>query len=131
MIKETQNKIIFVVEDNHGLRNEMVNYLVNHFTESMIVPFEDPGDALRYAFQEKPDILITDIRLNDQSGLDLAKELKKHFQEGIHIIVYTNYDGLEYQDYAKKCGADHFLSKSDTSPWEMIQVLEKILVENR
>ena len=56
-------------------------------------------EALDIIREHKPEILITDIRMGEMSGLDLIDSAKKFVPE-IRVLVLTGYDNFEY---ARQC----------------------------
>ena len=76
-------------------------------------------EALEIIREHKPEILITDIKMDEMSGLDLI-DLAKKFVPQIRVLVLTGYDKFEY---ARQCIRlkvhDFFLKPID----------EKILIE--
>ena len=57
--------------------------------------FEDPREALKWALENPPEIAFCDMRMPIMNGIELARELKKHFPM-INIIFVTGY----YKEYA-------------------------------
>jgi len=56
-------------------------------------------EALEIIRKHKPEILITDIKMDEMSGLDLIDSAKK-FVPQIRVLVLTGYDKFEY---ARQC----------------------------
>jgi DNA-binding NarL/FixJ family response regulator len=59
----------------------------------------------------KPDTVILDIRLPDQSGIELLKTFKEPYPE-MTVIMLTNLDDARYRKQCRHLGADHFLNKT-------------------
>lgn len=49
---------------------------------------ENGTEALKLAFQIKPDILVTDIKMPETDGLELVEKVKKEFPD-MEIIMIT------------------------------------------
>lgn len=56
-------------------------------------------EALEVLGQESIDIMVTDIRMTEMTGIELISEVRK-VKEDIRIIVLTGYDDF---DYAREC----------------------------
>lgn len=56
-------------------------------------------EALEIIREHKPEIMITDIKMDEMSGLDLIDSAKK-FVPQIRVLVLTGYDKFEY---ARQC----------------------------
>ncbi len=65
-----------------------------------------------YAFTEKnrPDVIITDIRMPDMDGLELVRKVKEIHPDCIFIII-SGYQQFEYAHAAIKYGVADFLLK--------------------
>jgi len=62
----------------------------------------------------KVDLVITDLRLADASGIDLIKHIKKDAPD-IEVILMTGYGSLDITIEAIKAGAYYYLEKPYTS----------------
>jgi DNA-binding NarL/FixJ family response regulator len=82
--------------------------------------------ALQEVNSSRPTFIFMDIRLGDDNGLELTKEIKQLYPEVI-ISILTSYDFPEYRDAAFKNGADFFLIKGSATLGEIAESLEKIL----
>lgn len=78
--------------------------------------------------KEKVAVILLDIRLPDESGLDILKELKKRFSD-IPVIIYTAF-GYEDEkvNEAIKLGASGYVSKS-VPITELIEVINNTLIK--
>lgn len=70
----------------------------------------DPAKAVQDLRQSGADILITDLRMGNWSGLDLIEAVRL-FDPGIEIIVMTAYGTVEVAVEAMKKGAYDFITK--------------------
>jgi DNA-binding NarL/FixJ family response regulator len=83
------------------------------------------GEGLARFTLFKPHCVFLDIQLPDGNGLELARTFRSR-DPAVTIIVVTNHELPEYRAAASQYGANHFLSKSATSPSEIIQLMETI-----
>lgn len=89
-----------------------------------------PDAKTAYAFieQEKPDLILLDILLINENGLEILANLKKdETTKNIPVIVFTNYDEKEYRREAMRLGAAEFIPKTGVTPDEMVGKIRKIL----
>ena len=70
----------------------------------------DPAQAIQDLRQLGTDILITDLRMGNWSGLDLLEAVRL-FDPGIEVIVMTAYGTVEIAVEAMKKGAYDFITK--------------------
>lgn len=88
--------------------------------------------ALKIAETDKPDIILLDIMLRHENGLDIMEKLKQgKATKNIPVVVFTNTNKKEYRDRAEKLGAADFIIKSQTIPQEMADRIKKIVEKNR
>jgi DNA-binding NarL/FixJ family response regulator len=71
---------------------------------------DGPG-VLEAVQGEAPHLVILDLNLPGQSGLDLLPFLKLRAPASV-VIVLTNHAGDEYEKRCRALGADHFFDKS-------------------
>jgi len=83
-------------------------------------------DARKSIEEQKPDLIISDLRLPDGSGLDLIKWVKEHYSD-IVIIVMTSYADIQTAVECIRSGAYDYVEK----PLNPDDVLKKLqLLEN-
>ena len=88
----------------------------------------DRKDALNMITIDRPDIILLDIMLRHENGLDILEELKRSLStKDIPVIVFTNTNKKEYRDRAEQLGAADFVIKSQTIPHEMADKIKKIV----
>jgi len=75
-----------------------------------IVSATNLTDAIKYATQYQPAYAIVDLRIGDESGLDLVKRLIE-LNPNIHIVMLTSYASIATAVQAIKLGAKHYLTK--------------------
>ena len=71
-------------------------------------------DGVALAGKLEPDVVVTDVRLPDGTGLDLVRKLRSH-QPELGIVVLTMYAGDEQLFGALEAGASAFVSKDSPS----------------
>jgi CheY-like chemotaxis protein len=83
-------------------------------------------DALELATKEKPDLILLDILLGGENGLDIMEKFKKtKLVKDIPIIVFTNYAEKKAMDRAKIMGAADFIIKSGVTPKKMVEIVKE------
>ena len=71
---------------------------------------ENGKAALQIARKEKIDLLITDIRMPEMSGLELLKTIRRE-GKNIKVIILSGYDDFQYVKEASKYGIENYLLK--------------------
>lgn len=102
---------LLIAEDELWLRKRLVSTIDwLSYGISEVYEAEDGEEALKIALEKEPDIMITDIRMPQLSGLDLMKVLN---EKSIYprIVVVSGYDDFEYAQGALRMGAVNYLLK--------------------
>jgi DNA-binding NtrC family response regulator len=86
--------------------------------------FESGQSAISYLKEETPDVVITDLRLPEVSGLEILKFIKER-KPSIEVIMMTAYASVETAVEALKFGAYDYLLKP-FEPEKILRMLEKI-----
>lgn len=82
-------------------------------------------EVLKMIYDADWDILVLDISLPDQSGLDLVKELK-HLRPRLPILILSVHPEDQYAVRALKAGVAGYLNK-DSAPDQLVQAVQRIV----
>ncbi|NSD05586.1 response regulator [Dorea longicatena] len=106
---------VFLVEDEMVIRRGFKNS-IDWEKEGYIFCGEASDGELAYPMiiKEKPDILITDIRMPFMDGLELCKLVKKELPN-IKILILSGYDEFDYAKEAIRLGVTEYLLKPISS----------------
>lgn len=106
---------VFLVEDEMVIRRGIKNS-IDREKEGYIFCGEASDGELAYPMiiKEKPDILITDIRMPFMDGLELCKLVKKELPN-IKILILSGYDEFDYAKEAIRLGVTEYLLKPISS----------------
>ena len=122
------NRVLLI--DDHDLIRHGLARAFEHQED-----FEVAGQASSVAeglrrFQDlRPDVLVTDVRLPDGTGLDLVKEIRAQgFETG--VVVLTMYAGDQQLFAALEAGASAFVSK-DAPADEVVAAARHAMVSPR
>jgi DNA-binding NarL/FixJ family response regulator len=114
-------KTVIVVEDNQGLREQLVQILETAPDITCLGAFASAEDALPQILERKPDVVLMDIKLPGMSGIQCVAKIKKIIP-AMQIIMVTVYEDSERIFCALKAGANGYLIKSSRPD----QLLESI-----
>ncbi len=116
---------VFVVDDEivirEGLRNSF-HWEENGF--SLVGEAPDGEIALPMIRDEKPDILITDIRMPFMDGIALCREIRQ-VMPWMQIVILSGFDSFEYAKQAISLGVQEYLLKPFSAD-ELKRVLERL-----
>lgn len=124
---------IFLVEDEIVIRNGIKNSI--HWEKEgydFVGEASDGELAYPMIIKEKPDILITDIRMPFMDGLELSKMVKKELPD-IKILILSGYDEFDYAKEAIRLGVTEYLLKpiSSVKLLESLGTVTKIIEQER
>ena len=102
------SKNIWIVDDDKSIRW----VLEKAFTKAGLSPrcFKDPTQVLAELENEHPDVIISDIRMQNMDGITLLEKLKQRVPD-IPVIIMTAYSDLDRAVSAFREGAFEYLSK--------------------
>lgn len=115
-----------LIADDHTILRAGIRALLDMEPGFEVVGEVDNGkDAVLYAGQLKPDIILSDLSMPKTNGTEAIQRIKDRFPE-IKILVLTVHKTEEYVHAALKAGASGYLLKDDTSD-ELISAINNIL----
>ena len=102
------NSTVLIIDDDADLRASIGRLLRSLGIDVQL--FSSISDFLKSDLPDGPTCLVLDVRLPDQSGLDLQRELAAANRK-IPIIFITGYGDIPMSVEAMKGGAIEFLTK--------------------
>jgi DNA-binding NarL/FixJ family response regulator len=102
-------------KNSNGSSNiqDKIKTQVGHFDQVTIVGEADSGrSAMKMMLEFNPDLVILDIHMTEEDGLDALKKIKESDVK-TKVCVLTSHS---YPNYKARCltmGADFFLNKAD------------------
>ena len=106
------NTIRIMVVDDHPLVRQGVRSLLSNHADLEIVGEADNGSsALQHAANLLPNVILLDIRMPGESGIDLVKRMRQTAPEA-KILMLTSFDDREYVTGALRAGAHGYVLKS-------------------
>ena len=121
----TKHKIL-VVEDKQSEREAMTRLL--RMEGYSVVFAENPAAALAY-IDDSVDLVVSDLKMGDDSGIDLLQHWKKR-QPDTPFILVTAHGDVDSAVTAMKYGAEDYLSKP-VNPEELLLLVQKCLEARR
>jgi DNA-binding NarL/FixJ family response regulator len=86
----------------------------------------DGGHAVRLAVQERPDVVLMDIRMPGMDGLEATRRIVADPGcDAVRIVILTTFDLDEYVFEALRAGASGFLVK-DTEPVDLLRGMRAV-----
>jgi DNA-binding NarL/FixJ family response regulator len=105
---------IFLVDD-HPLVREGLTNLINEQNDLIVCgEAEDSGGAISGIEKTRPDVVLVDISLKNESGLELVKNLESQFPL-VALIVLSMHDEALYAERALRAGARGYVMKREST----------------
>ncbi|GEM_PF-2022201 len=118
---------ILMVDGHEILRQKLIRYLELENNFEIIYEANTVKTARAILQQEKIDVLVLDIQLPDNSGLDLVNFSQKLFYKPI-IILCSNYVFPQYLNIYDNYSVNYFFDKF-SELHEMKALIKKIVNE--
>jgi DNA-binding response OmpR family regulator len=88
----------------------------------------DAEEGIVFAKKIKPDLILLDILLPRENGIEFLEGLRKddEIKETV-VIAYSNYDDANSKEKAEKLGAKEYLIKTNYTPKEVVEIVRKYI----
>ena len=115
---------IMIVDDEPKIRRGMKTLLEEQDGFEVIGIYDNAMSSLLDMAEKQPNVLITDIKMPEYSGLDLIEKIREK-DKNLYIIILSGYGSFKYAQRAIRSGVYRYLTKP-TNPRELISVLREI-----
>jgi DNA-binding NarL/FixJ family response regulator len=115
---------VLVVDDSDIVRRAICKILQLHSDIDIVCEASNGRDAVRFAKEHNPDLVLMDISMPIVSGFE-ATRLIKHELPHIKIIFLTQHRSRSFMKEALAAGAHGFVTK-DTASRELIPELRRV-----
>lgn len=130
MSQERPLRRILLVEDERSHRWVLRRVLESSLGEEIIIEEAETGEGALTRASRGPDVdlMLLDLNLPDISGFEVLTRLRAESRtRGLPVVVLTSSQEQTDVRRAYECGANSFVSKSDT-PQRMFQQLRMLPV---
>lgn len=104
--------IRIIIIDDHPIVRQGISSLLSNYREFALVGEADNGaDALNLVLAVQPDVILLDIRLPGESGLDILNGILRQ-QPPARVLMLTSFEDEEYVMRALRSGAYGYVLKS-------------------
>ncbi len=113
--------MIYLLEDDTSIQNFVLYTLKNTGFEAE--GFERPSDFWKRMEEEIPDLLLLDIMLPEEDGMEILKKLRDNRKTKNLPIIMLTAKGTEYDKVlGLDSGADDYVAK----PFSMMELMSRI-----
>ncbi len=101
---------ILLVDDHPTVRFGLKHLLESAAGNEVVGEAGNAAEAIRLVSELRPDVVLLDLRLGEDSGIEVCREIKA-LPEAPRVIVFTAHTGAEDIAAATLAGADGYLHK--------------------
>lgn len=117
--------IRILLADDHKMFREGVRGLLETRPDMTVVAEADTGEeALAYATEHRPDVVLLDVSMPGRGGLETVAELKKR-NPRVRVLMLTIHPEDRFAVRCLKGGADGYMTK-DTASEELVTAIRKV-----
>jgi len=85
-------------------------------------------EAIEKIIAQKPDVVLTDLRMPEIEGLEIIRKCVKELNLKLKFIIISGYDDFSYAQKAMKYGVNHYILKP-VDEETLLNALSEIRVE--
>ncbi len=114
-----------LIVDDHQIVREGLKQILSETSDIKVLGEGEKGyDALKKLEEREYDVVILDISLPDENGLEILKKIKSQSAHTA-VLILSIYSEDQYAIRALRAGAAGYLSKESASD-ELIEAIRKI-----
>lgn len=121
---------ILIVDDEYIVRVGIRSFLDwEKYGYVIVGETADGQSALKKIEECKPDIVLTDLKMDGMDGFELIRICKKRWPS-LLFVVLSSYDDGPNVKRAMKLGASDYIFKLTSKPEELLKILNELPYEN-
>jgi DNA-binding NarL/FixJ family response regulator len=115
-----------LLADDHGIVRSGVKLLLDRQTDLTVVAEASDGvEAVEIALQHRPDLCILDVGMPRMTGLQAAREIRRHMPEA-KVLMLSMHDDERYLFEALKAGASGYVLKREADQ-DLVEAVRAVL----
>jgi two-component system response regulator DegU len=120
-----RNIKILLCDDNDNFRQLLMQYIHSLPGVEIVGEAVDGVDVIDKTEELDPDLVLMDLSMPNQSGLDATKTIKEKWPKK-SVIILTLYEDSVYKELADEFLADGFIAKSSIKTQLPVVIQEKL-----
>ena len=112
-----------IVDDHPTVRFGLKHLLESTAGNEIVGEAGNAADAVRLVGELRPDVVLLDLRLGEDSGIEVCREMKA-IPGAPRIVVFTAHTSVEDVAAATLAGADGYLHKGSLGE-ELLDAVER------
>ena len=105
---QDESRSVLIVDDDEVFRTRLGRAFSSRGWESLLAA--NVTEAVAIATEYAPDLVIIDLRIGDENGLDIVRNLRS-MDPTVYLMMLTGWGSIATAIEAVRGGADHYLSK--------------------
>ena len=122
--KQSVTRVV-LVDDHAMVRQGIRDRLTKEADISVVGEAETKDTGIALVEELQPDVVVLDIRLRQDSGIEVAKKLRHDFPN-VKILILSAYDYDQYVRALARIGVDGYISK-ENSQEELVQAIREVV----
>jgi two-component system nitrogen regulation response regulator GlnG len=119
MVRQEHTERVWVIDDDRSIRWVLEKALGK--ADMRVTPFDSAAGVLPRLARERPDAIVTDIRMPGMDGLALLRHIREHHPD-LPVIIMTAHSDLDSAVAAYQGGAFEYLPK----PFDVDEAVEQV-----
>jgi DNA-binding NarL/FixJ family response regulator len=111
-----------IVDDNPYFVAAATNLLERQGLK-IVGTFNTSADAIRGIEALRPDVVMVDVDLGEESGIELAERVHRNISFRPPVVLMSAHDEQDYADFIETSPATGFLPKSSVSAGAIVEIL--------
>jgi len=120
---------VLIVDDHELVREGLVGAFAREDGTEVVGSVGTVTEAVTQYDETHPDVIVTDLQLQDGTGLDIIRRIRQH-DERIGLVVVTMHSGDDQIFAAMEAGASAFVGK-DAPSTEVVRAARHAAVSPR
>jgi DNA-binding NarL/FixJ family response regulator len=120
-----KKKCVLLVDDHPVLRRGIAALIDGEADLSICGEAGTMQEAMAMVSKSKPDMMIVDVSLDGNNGIELVKNLRGRYKS-LPILVYSMHDESIYSERALRAGASGYVMK-ESKPDVLLTAIREVL----
>jgi DNA-binding NarL/FixJ family response regulator len=116
---------LLIVDDHPVMRRGLSQVVSEMGNLEVCGEAASKDEAMEMIGNTRPDVVIVDISLGEENGLDLIKEINARFST-IKILVHSMHDETIFAERVLRAGALGYIGKNETTQ-ELIEAIHRVV----
>ena len=129
MSTDTKPIRVLIVDDHELIREGLSGAFSREDATEVVGSVGTVAEALQVYGDERPDVVVTDLQLEDGTGLDIIRQIRQT-DEAVGLVVVTMHSGDDQIFAAMEAGASAFVGK-DAPAAEVVRAARHAAVSPR